>query len=268
MSQAAKAAAKQETAAKQPKNSDAPKVVTPEKKVMASPTVEKAAPTQQPTASRTFFAPCSQPAAVSVDSWFAAQRRDLECISKRMHGSPMVKADPTGTPPSMKDWAKEHQPEVPAKKQSLLAASFGAKTKAPPKATQTSTTERDFDMWIERRRAELSTIAGGVDQAAAVPVSVEQWRAKLDAASEETLAKWKATATEDTATIGTGSLREASKVANQSLKELNFSLNQMQLASDNHQQALKQNELSIEHVQWNKLNNLTTNMSDRIHSIA
>ena len=101
-----------------------------------------------------------------------------------------------------------------------------------------------------------------------MPVSVEQWRAKLDAASEETLAKWKATATEDTATIGTGSLREASKVANQSLKELNFSLNQMQLASDNHQQALKQNELSIEHVQWNKLNNLTTNMSDRIHSIA
>ena len=205
---------------------------------------------------------------LSVDAWFAAQRRDLEAVTARMHGSPLPKPSnaTADTPPSMKDWAKEHQTQ--SKKDSLFAASFGAKKKAPKTAVNASTTELGFDKWLERRRAELSNISGVVDEASKNKVTTEEWRAKLDKASQETLSTWrKTTAKPSIAVPDYGSskfLKEHNAEAEKSLRALNQSLAKVKEASDSHKHRLQANELSIEEVQWTKLNNLSSNFADRM----
>jgi len=229
---------------------ETPAVVAPAPKSPVAPKVEEASDNDLPASMTS-----------SLDAWFKTQQRDLQNITGRMQGSPVRENAPKaagGTPQSLKDWVSENkvQEEVIAKKNQ-------AKSK---EADQSSTSIGGFDMWLERQRKELSGITERLEEASQAPMSTEDWRKKLDEASNKTLEQWRTKSEVTQVKAKDESIMNMMRTSDKSVRELERSLHNMSAKSESHQSLLKQNDLLTEELQYTKLNNLSNNMEDRLYA--
>jgi hypothetical protein len=194
----------------------------------------------------------------SIDKWFESQKRDLESITARADGSPVRDtAEPVsqGTPQSLKDWIRDNRDEEPT------AGSLREKG-------QNNTSSEGFDLWLTRQRKELTGMTEKVESAAKGPMSADEWRKQLDQRSNATLEKWRSSIEQKVPNerYQMKQLQELTHSADESVRELERGLASMNARSESHQSLLKQNELLTDESQFRRLNNLHSNMEDRLYA--